>query len=257
MKKFIAFSGGVESTTMCVLFGASAQPIFTDTGFEDELMYERLELVERILKVRHGPQFSILKIQAQNVEGTGTNTLPDYIRKRKFYPSGQARFCTRLFKIKPMDDFLRQQGPSEVMIGLNFDEADDRVGNYGECKNAKYSYPLVDARITRPQCEFILANAGLLPNFPAYMRRGGCVGCFYKGKKEFEAMALMAPEKANALADLEDSIQDERENHFGIVYGIPNMRKFIRDARTASLFRADEIYPKSVEQTPCGVFCHR
>ena len=46
MNKFIAFSGGVESSTMCVLFGDNADAIFADTGFEHELIYKRIDLVE-------------------------------------------------------------------------------------------------------------------------------------------------------------------------------------------------------------------
>jgi len=32
MKRFIAFSGGVESTAMCLLYGKGATAVFTDTG---------------------------------------------------------------------------------------------------------------------------------------------------------------------------------------------------------------------------------
>lgn len=34
MKRFISFSGGVESRTMAVLFGNKADAIFADTGAE-------------------------------------------------------------------------------------------------------------------------------------------------------------------------------------------------------------------------------
>ncbi len=39
---FIAFSGGVESTTMALLFGHEAQCVFTDTGAEHKLAERRL-----------------------------------------------------------------------------------------------------------------------------------------------------------------------------------------------------------------------
>jgi len=32
MKKFLSFSGGVESRTMAILFGKNADAIFADTG---------------------------------------------------------------------------------------------------------------------------------------------------------------------------------------------------------------------------------
>jgi hypothetical protein len=45
MKKFIAFSGGVESTTMSLMFGHDAQPIFADTGFEHEETWRMREYI--------------------------------------------------------------------------------------------------------------------------------------------------------------------------------------------------------------------
>src|ERR1035437_8134231 len=108
MKQFISFSGGVESTTMCVLFGNKADAIFADTGFEHKEIYDRIELVENWCKSFHRPDFKIHKIQQQNADGHGIKTLPEYIKYRKFYPSFQRRFCTAYFKIYPIDDFLEQ-----------------------------------------------------------------------------------------------------------------------------------------------------
>ena len=51
---YLAFSGGVESTTMALLFGHKAQCVFTDTGAEHAEMYQRLNDVETKLKKVHG-----------------------------------------------------------------------------------------------------------------------------------------------------------------------------------------------------------
>lgn len=258
MKRFIAFSGGVESSAMCVLYGKEATPIFTDAGWEHKPMVARIDLVEKALKIIHGEQFHIIRIKPENMENTGANSLPEYIAKRKYAPSPMARFCTRLGKIEPMDAFLSQQGECEVMIGLNADEADDRTGNYGECKNVKYTYPLVDAGLSRNDCKRILAEHGLLPNFPPYMNRGGCVGCFYKSKKEYEAMALFAPEEAYAVAELEEAIQDKRGEYYHFHPDIPNMREFILQVQHGQIFTKEEMYQgRQPESKGCGVFCHR
>ena len=63
MKSFISFSGGVESSTMCVLFGNKADAIFADTGFEHIEIYDRLELIEKWGKVFHRPDFKIHKVK--------------------------------------------------------------------------------------------------------------------------------------------------------------------------------------------------
>ncbi len=149
MKQFISFSGGVESSTMCVLFGHKADAIFSDTGFEHAEIYERIHFVENWVQKFHREDFVIHKIRNKE-----HNSLQEYIKKTKFYPNFQARYCTRMFKIEPIDDFLelyKDEGV-ELMIGLNADEINQRTGNHGNKKYVNYSYPLADNNITRNGC---------------------------------------------------------------------------------------------------------
>lgn len=258
--RFIAFSGGVESTTLALMYGHVATPIWADTGWEHRPLYERIDTVEEALREVHGEDFRIERIR--RAHPTEPNTLPEYIDQYKFLPSGVARYCTRKFKIEPIDDFLRQFDPenggpgAELMIGLNADEAEQRTGNHGLLPFVTYSYPLVDLGITREHCEAVLNKRGLHPEFPAYMARGGCRGCFFKSKREFAALALLDPEEFEGLIELEESIQDRRERYFKIRDDMPPLRQF-RDQVEASLFSPEEMYPHSVRATACGVFCHR
>ena len=87
---------------MALLWGKDATPIFSDTGWEHAALYERLHVVESTLREIHGPDFEIVRV-SRNGE-----RLQDYIRDQKFFPSFRARFCTRMFKIEPIDNFLRQ-----------------------------------------------------------------------------------------------------------------------------------------------------
>lgn len=262
MKKFIAFSGGVESTTMALLFGREAQCIFTDTGAEHEEMYARIDQVEGVLKIIHGEQFNILKIKAKDADGTGTDNLTDYILHYGYFPSPMARFCTRVFKIEPMNDFLRNAGECELMIGLNYDEADKREGNLGTIPTIKISYPLVDLMITREKCVAALKEYKLEPRLPVYMRRGGCVYCPFKSKKEYIAMAHLAPSQIEKVAALEEKVHSlarkKNKTFYGVRDGIPSMRGLIEDEKR-SLFSASEMYDQQPDEigTPCGVFCHR
>lgn len=181
MRQFIAFSGGVESSTMCVLFGNKADAIFSDTGFEHDEIYKRVDLVERWVRDFHREDFIIHKIK-----NTKHNSLIEYIKEAKFYPNFQARYCTRMFKIEPIDNFLegyKDEGV-ELMIGLNADEIDQRTGNHGNKKFVNYSYPLADNGLVRGACISILKRVNLYPEFPPYMQRGGCIGCYYKSKKD-------------------------------------------------------------------------
>jgi len=257
MKKYISFSGGVESSTMCVLFGAKADAIFADAGWEHEQIYNRIDLVEKRVREIHNNNFTIHRIKA-NVTHKGKNidNLKDYIKETKFYPSQMARYCTRMFKIEPIDDFLNDAGDIELMIGLNYNEQ-ERTGNHGLLPNVKYSYPLIDNKITRQACIKILDKAGLKPSFPPYMQRGGCVGCFYKSKKEFYAMALLSPDEFKEVEDIEKEIQDERGKFYSIRKNIPSMME-LRKFAESSIFRPEELYGEyDLPETPCGVFCNR
>lgn len=241
-KSYIAYSGGVESTTMLLMFGHEATPLFADTGWEHQVLYDWLS------KVESATGHKIERVRAKE-------TLPDYIKRSRFYPSPVARFCTRMFKIEPMDKFLKERVPCEVMIGLNYGEQ-DRTGNHGLVKGVRYSYPLIDLKITREMCVDALKEHELYPHFPSYMKRGGCVGCFYKSADEYYKMARESPEEAYGVADLEDSIQDERGRHFGVRDGIPNMRQYLNYARAQQEFPF-EIEENEVAPSSCGVFCNR
>lgn len=251
-KKFISFSGGVESTTMCVLFGNVADAVFADTGGEHKEIYERIQLVEKWCQKFHRSDFKI-----HLVKNNKYGTLTEYIKEQKFFPSFKARYCTRMFKIEPIDDFLTQfknEGVS-LMIGLNYDEVNQRIGNHGNKKFVSYEYPLVDKLLNREACKRILKKVGLLPNFPSYMKRGGCKYCYYKSLKEYEAMALLNPEEFEEVEKLENEIQDKREDFFSI---LPNKKMSdIRESVSNMIFKPHEIYPVVNDATNCGVFCNR
>lgn len=252
MKKFISFSGGVESSTMCVLFGKKADAIFCDTGAEHYEIYERINLVEKWVKENIREDFIIHRIKNKEHE-----SLTSYIIKQKFLPNFNARYCTRMFKIEPIDEFLEQFKDEgvELMIGLNADEIDQRTGNHGNKKFVKYSYPLADNNISREGCKIILSRVNLLPEFPVYMRRGGCKNCYFKSKKEYEAMALLNEAEFDEVMEMEEAIQDRRKEFFSIIDGLP-MRQLKKNVSNL-MFNPDEIYPITNDATKCGVFCNR
>lgn len=253
MKKFISFSGGVESRTMAILFGNKADAIFSDTGSEHLALYASLNTVEQKIRNFHGNDFKIIRVKNDKYD-----SLEDYIRQSKFFPSFQQRFCTRMFKIEPIDNYLKQFESEgvEIMIGLNADEADDRTGNHGLLPFVEYSYPLVENGINRNMCHQILEAAGIAPHFPPYMQRGGCKFCYYKSKKEYKAMAYMMPNEFDEVIDLEESIQDERKKYYHIISSIPNLREFKRVAQSM-VIDAEEMYSVVNNASKCGVFCNR
>jgi 3'-phosphoadenosine 5'-phosphosulfate sulfotransferase (PAPS reductase)/FAD synthetase len=213
-----------------------------------------LNIVEKGIRELHKNNFNIVRVKSKH------GTLPEYIKQKKFYPSFHARFCTRLFKIEPIDDYLKQYEKEgvELMIGLNAEERDKRVGNHEKLSFVKYRYPLVEANLSRSSCEIILKKVNLHPNFPVYMKRGGCVGCFYKSKKEYEAMVHLSEHEFDQVLELEESIQDKRQEFYVIKKDMGSFRDFKKEIKKQPLlFNPEEIYSVVNNETPCGIFCNR
>jgi 3'-phosphoadenosine 5'-phosphosulfate sulfotransferase (PAPS reductase)/FAD synthetase len=259
-QKYISFSGGVESTTMCILYGKGAKAIFCDTGSEHKELYERLHLVEVYLKKLHGEDFEIIKVKAdvKTKEGRNVDSLTEYIKDYKYMPASRARFCTRIFKIQPIENYLKDKGEIEMLIGLNYDEQ-QRTGNLEKLANCTYSYPLIQNELDRDDCIAILDLHGLNPDFPIYMQRGGCKFCFFKKEAEYKAMYFFDRDTFNENKELEKSIQDKKKKFFSIMPSGKSMQQLENECKQ-SLFSEDEmksLYTNIKKTTYCGGFCHR
>lgn len=259
MKKFISFSGGVESTTMCVLFGKGAKAIWCDTGAEHEKMYERIDFLELKLKELHNNDFEIIRLKPKvKIYGTFVDNLLDAVLSWKFMPSPMKRYCTGEFKIKPIDNYLSEQGECELMIGLNADE-ESREGNWGLKTNVNYTYPLQEKGFTREDCESVLNMYNLHPNFPAYMLRGGCSMCFYKSEKEYKALWYLNREEFDKMVKFEEQYQDKRAKPYGILSSGKTLKQLGQEC-SMEMFKEDilEVYKAyKKEGKSCGAFCNR
>lgn len=161
---FISFSGGVESTEMLRRYGKGAKGIVCDTGDEELEMYERWDFVENAMKIIHNGDFELIRIKpCQNAKGKQVDNLNDYAMQYGYYASPQARYCTKFFKIIPIDNFLKEQGECVLMIGLNADEENTRDGNFEQVLTVDYQYPLITDGITRQDCIDNLTAFGLQP----------------------------------------------------------------------------------------------
>jgi len=254
---YIAFSGGVESRTMALLYGKGATAIFTDTGSEHEVMYAKLDEIEKRLIEIHDGDFRLLRLRASVPCGDEiVDSVESYALKSAFLPGARDRWCTRLFKIAIMDNFLKDKSDCTLMIGLNADE--DRVGNFGLLANVNYTFPLQNDGLTREACVNLLKANGIEPNFPAYMKRGGCYFCPFKSKKEYAAMVHLAPHEIEKVRMLEENVQDKRNKYFRIRHNMPKMKDFIQIEKNNLFGDLSQYYDDDeYEQYSCGVFCHR
>jgi len=259
MKRFISFSGGVESTTMCFLYGKGATAIWCDTGAEHNEMYERIEKVEKFLKEYHDGDFNIVKVNGEkSYKKQIYKSLESLITASRFMPSQQKRFCTYYFKIQPIDKYLKEQGECELMIGFNYDEQ-GRTGNLEKMLNVNYTYPLIEDGYDRNDCEEILKKNGMHPNFPVYMLRGGCRMCFFKSEKEYRAMYHLNNKEFNEMIEFEEGMQDKRLKYYSIMGNGKSLRQLAEECKQEKLMfnEIETLYKSLKKETSCGAFCHR
>lgn len=248
---------------MCLLYGKGATAIVCDTGDEEPEMYERWDTVEAAMKVIHNGDFDLVRIKPEVVaKGQACTTLDELALAWGIFPSGTARFCTGKLKIEPIDLYLSQQGPCELLIGLNADEEDGRVGNFMKCPDVEYSYPLADDDLSRADCIEELKKYGLEPRFPPYMQRGGCRKCFFKSKKEVKAKYFFNREGFMEDKAFEIKLQDRRKKFYGINMNFKGGYQSVENEceQEIALFGEEAMkatYTKVETHKPCGVFCHR
>jgi len=257
MKKFISFSGGVESSAMAVLYGKGSTLLWTDTGGEHRELYERIDQMEEFLNKFHKGECTLIRLKGSYKSGGVIyDSLSEAIVGTKFFPSISRRYCTGNFKIKPIDEFLRNQGECELMIGFNIDE-ETRAGNLEKMANVKYSYPLIKDEYSRGDCEEILKFHGIHPQFPVYMARGGCKFCFFKTEKEYKAMYHLDRESFDEVLKMETELQDKRGKHYSFQSNGKPMWLIGKEASEEMDFNWEEVYKATKKVTYCGAFCHR
>ena len=97
------------------------------------------------------------------------------------------RWCTRLLKIKPFEEFVGEDKAYNY-IAIRADE--DRVGykplKNVEARNIEPKYPFKEDGITERDVYRILEESGLgLPDYYKWRTRSGCYFCFYQRKAEW------------------------------------------------------------------------
>lgn len=250
MSDFVAMSGGVDSTALALAM-PDATLLFTDTGDEFD------EVLEHIAKFERVTGREVIRI-------TNKQTLPEYEVEHKFFPNHGARYCTRLFKIEPMNTYLQKHLPAVLNIGLRHDEPEDlRVGNLSEMPGLTIKYPMREWGWTRVHAINQCLKYDLLPRYAPYMARGGCKGCFYKRKSEVVALIHLRPDIAEGLIEREELVQDKREKQF---YMFSNVGMTVRELKQQVdaqmlLFSIEDTYASASDQSDkgqvCGLFCNR
>lgn len=168
-------------------------------------------------------------------------SLEALISEQGMLPSSRVRFCTRLSKIKPMDQFIGKE-KAIVYFGLRADEP-ERVGGF-QTKTLTPKYPLREAGIGLATVYFLVGKSGLLP--PAFFwgrlydevtrqlgtstieqwtqwqrdrafawrSRPNCFFCFFQRQYEWVGLLEHHPELFDRSEAIELGQQDRRESAY-------------------------------------------
>ncbi len=184
VRHVLSLSGGKDSAALAVYMRNRVQDmeyIFHDTEKELPETYEYLARLEAYLGKR------IAK------------TRPDYSFDKwlevfgGMIPSNHRRWCTKLLKLKPFEDYV---GDDTVFnyVGLRADE--ERSGYISTRNNITTVYPFRDDGLVLADIVRILEDSGVgLPHYMDWGRtRSGCYFCFYQQKIEWVRLKETYPD---------------------------------------------------------------
>ena len=187
----LGLSGGRDSAALAVYMRQNHPELdieyfFTDTGKELPEVYEYLGRLEGFLGrpiVRLNPDrdFDFWLRQYNN-----------------FLPSPQTRWCTRQLKIRPFEQWLKDDLAAGVQVhsyvAIRADEP-NRGGMKSTHSTLRIHLPFVEAEIDRSGVFEILEASGLgLPDYYSWRSRSGCTFCFYQRKIEWVRLKEEHPE---------------------------------------------------------------
>lgn len=191
VRHVLSLSGGKDSAALAVYMRdrvPEMEYVFHDTDKELPETYEYLGRLEAHL----GKEIH--------------KTRPDYSFDKwldvygGMIPSNHRRWCTRMLKLKPFEDYVGDD-PVINYVGIRADE--ERAGYISSKPNITAVYPFREDGLVRADILRILEEAGLgLPTFMRWGRtRSGCYFCFYQQKIEWVRLKETYPdlfEKAKA-----------------------------------------------------------
>jgi len=182
-RHILGLSGGKDSTALAIYMRdrvAFMEYVFCDTQKELPETYEYLDRLQAFLGK---------PIRRLNATRGFDHWLELY---GGYLPSSRMRWCTRMLKIKPFEDYV---GDDEVLsyIGIRGDE--DRSGYISTKPNIKPVYPFKEDNIVEADVFRILEESGLgLPKYYEWRTRSGCYFCFFQRRKEWAGLKERHPD---------------------------------------------------------------
>jgi 3'-phosphoadenosine 5'-phosphosulfate sulfotransferase (PAPS reductase)/FAD synthetase len=184
MRHVCGISGGKDSSALAIYLRdqvPTMEYFFCDTGAELPETYEYLNKLEVVLG----------KPIARLNSSRGFDHWFELYRGT--LPSPQMRWCTRLMKIKPLEEWLGDDEATSY-VAIRSDEK-NRKGYVSTKPNITAVFPFVEDDIDHDGVLRILTEAGVgLPEYYEWRTRSGCYFCFFQRKAEWVGLADRHPD---------------------------------------------------------------
>jgi 3'-phosphoadenosine 5'-phosphosulfate sulfotransferase (PAPS reductase)/FAD synthetase len=211
-RHILSLSGGKDSTALAIHMRKTRphiemEYVFCDTAKELSETYEYLNRVEAYLGKK------IIRLNAKAGFDHWHTVFNGYL------PSPQMRWCTKLLKLKPFEEFV---GDGHVVsyVGIRADE--DRVGYISHKPNIKAVFPFKEDGIDYAGVMRILNESGI--GLPPYLKWGrthsGCFFCFFQQPIEWVRLLETHPEQFEEAMKYE-KVSDEPGKTFAWSQGMP------------------------------------
>ena len=196
VRHICGISGGKDSSALAVYMREripQMEYFFCDTGAELPETYEYITRLEIILGK------PIARLNAQR----GFDHWFEVFRGT--LPSPQMRWCTKLMKIKPIEEWIGDE-PAISYVAIRADES-NRKGYISTKPNITTRFPFVEDNIDYNQVLRILEDAGVgLPTYYEWRTRSGCYFCFYQRKAEWIGLSDRHPDLFDRAVAIEQKI---------------------------------------------------
>ena len=191
VRHVLSLSGGKDSAALAIYMRdrlPDMEYIFSDTLKELPETYEYLERIEDYLGKR---------VNRLNADLGFDHWYDVY---GAMIPSNHRRWCTKMLKLKPFEDFV---GDDPVLNYVGLRAGENRAGYISHKPNIRPVYPFQDDGMKLADIEEILRVSGVgMPPYTKWGRsRSGCYFCFYQQKIEWVRLKERHPdlyEKAKA-----------------------------------------------------------
>ena len=225
-RHIVAFSGGKDSSALAIylhdpdrwkkVLGKSSTPhrpplaeaeyVFCDTGTELAETYDYLDRLEAYLgSPIHRLRASVPPSRPDEPDKTPFDHYLELYGG--FLPSPNVRWCTRLLKLKPFEDYIGEN-PVVSYVGIRGDEGEWRVdpktrhkyfqhrkGYISTKPNITTVFPFIEDGLVKADIYRILEDSGVgYPEYYHWRSRSGCYFCFFQRKSEWVGLLENHPD---------------------------------------------------------------